>query len=112
MVSLNGKAEAKTDDKVVERPIPATAPVGTSGTKSDGEKSDWKDKFSEVERDLTAIIGGGPSTGAPVAGRDAGRRRQGSAAGRDEATERLSHPARALLRGEHGTVDVHRASVP
>ena len=43
MVSLNAKAEAKTDDKVVERPIPATAPVGTSGTKSDGEKSDWKE---------------------------------------------------------------------
>ena len=62
MVTLNGPGETKTDDQVIERPIPATAPVGTSGTKSDGEKNDWKDKFSEVERDLTEMIGGGPST--------------------------------------------------
>jgi hypothetical protein len=67
MVSLNTKAEATAEDKVVERSIPTTAPVGTSGTKSAGEKSDWKDKFSEVERDLTALIGGGPSTGVPAA---------------------------------------------
>jgi hypothetical protein len=76
MVALNGNAEARTDDKVVERQIPATAPVGTSGTKSDGEKSDWKQKFSDVERDLTALIGGGPSTGsatgAPAAAPTAG----------------------------------------
>jgi len=65
MVNLNAKAEANTDDKVVERQIPVTAPVGTSSTKSDGEKSDWKEKFSDVEHDLTAIIGGGPSTGGP-----------------------------------------------
>jgi hypothetical protein len=62
MVSLSSKAEAKTEDKVVERQIPVTAPVGTSGTKSDGEKSDWKEKFSDLERDVTALIGGGPST--------------------------------------------------
>jgi hypothetical protein len=72
MVTLNGKAEAKTEDKVIERQIPVTAPVGTSGTKSDGEKSDWKEKFSAIERDVTAMIGGGPSTagsgnGAPAA---------------------------------------------
>jgi len=67
MVSLNGKAEARTEDKVVERPIPATAPVGTSGTRSEGEKSDWKAKFSDVERDLTGLIGGGPSTGSASA---------------------------------------------
>jgi hypothetical protein len=62
MAALNGKAEAKTDDKVIERQIPVTAPAGTGGTKSDGEKSDWKEKFSDVERDLTAMIGGGPSS--------------------------------------------------
>jgi len=62
MVSLSGKAEARTEDKVVERQIPVTAPAGTSGTKSDPEKSDWKEKFSDVERDVTAMIGGGPST--------------------------------------------------
>jgi len=60
MVSLNGKAEAKTEDQVIERQIPATAPVGT---RSETERSDWKEKFSDVERDLTALIGGGPSTG-------------------------------------------------
>jgi hypothetical protein len=68
MASQYGKAEAKTEDKVVERPIPATAPVGTSGTKSAGEKNDWKEKFSAVERDLTSIIGGGPSMGASTTG--------------------------------------------
>jgi hypothetical protein len=65
MVSLSGKAEAKTEDQVVERQIPVTAPVGTSGTRSDGEKSDWKAKFSDLERDVTAMIGGGPSTAIP-----------------------------------------------
>jgi len=68
MVSLNAKAEAKAEDKVIERPIPETAPVGTSGTKSDGEKRDWKDRFSEVEGDLTSMIGGGSSSKAPAAG--------------------------------------------
>jgi len=67
MTALHGRAEAKTEDKVVERSISPTAPVGTSGTKSEGEKNDWKEKFSQVERDLTSLVGGGPSTGTSPA---------------------------------------------
>lgn len=67
MTALHGKAAANTEDRVVERQISPTVPVGTSGTKSDGEKNDWKEKFSQVERDLASLVGGGPSTGtSPV----------------------------------------------